>query len=74
MILQGDAARSQGGVRRHRQAHPLQPVEIVNLKQDLMIHKSDNRKDFETLRNEIHTDTREILMRMDEIWREGKGN
>ncbi|MDP1623834.1 MAG: hypothetical protein Q8M08_16020 [Bacteroidales bacterium] len=46
-------------------------VEIVNIKQDLMIHKSENRKDFETLRNEIHTDTREILQRMDEIWMKG---
>ncbi|MCX6304064.1 MAG: hypothetical protein NT040_03760 [Bacteroidetes bacterium] len=43
-------------------------VEIVNIMRDLMIHKSDNRKDFETLGNEIHTDTREILQRMDEIW------
>ena len=43
-------------------------VEIVNLKQDLMVHKSDNRKDFETLRLDIHTDIREILRRMDDVY------
>ena len=42
-------------------------VEIVNLKQDQMIHKADNRKDFETLQNGINTDTREILRKIDEI-------
>ena len=42
-------------------------VEIVNLKQDLMIHKADNRKDFETLQTDINTDTKEILRKIDEI-------
>ena len=42
-------------------------VEIVNLKQDLMIHKSENRKDFETLQTDINTDTKEILRKIDEI-------
>ena len=27
-------------------------VEITNLKQDLLMHKTDNRKDIETLRND----------------------
>lgn len=42
-------------------------IEIANLKQDMMVHKTDNRKDFETLQNGINTDTREILRKIDEI-------
>ena len=42
-------------------------VEIANLKQDLSIHKVENRKDFETIRNEINSDTKEILRKIDEI-------
>ena len=40
-------------------------VEIVNLKQDLLVHKADNRKDFEALRTDIHADTKEILRKID---------
>jgi hypothetical protein len=42
-------------------------VDIVNLKQDMMIHKADNRKDFETQHSEITTDTKEIIRKIDEI-------
>ena len=42
-------------------------IEIANVKQDMVIHKEDNRRDFENLRNDIHSDTREILGRVDEI-------
>ena len=42
-------------------------VEIANLKQDLSIHKVENRKDFETIRNDINSDTKEILRKIDEI-------
>ena len=42
-------------------------VEIANVKQDLVVHKADNRRDFETLRAEINTDTKEILRKVDEI-------
>jgi hypothetical protein len=42
-------------------------VEIANLKQDLLIHKSENRKDLETLQTDINTDTKEILRKIDEI-------
>jgi len=42
-------------------------VEIINLKQDQLIHKADNRRDFELLQNGINTDTREILRKIDEI-------
>jgi len=42
-------------------------IEISNVKQDLVIHKADNRRDFETLRTEINTDTKEILREVDEI-------
>ncbi len=42
-------------------------VEIANLKQDLMIHKADNRQDFETLQTDINTDTKEILRKIEEI-------
>ncbi len=42
-------------------------VDLTNLKQDLIMHKNDNRKDMETLRNEINTDTKEILRKVDEI-------
>ena len=42
-------------------------VELCNLKQDLIFHKSDNNRDLENLRNEIKTDTKEILRKIDEI-------
>ncbi|MFZ4522783.1 MAG: hypothetical protein ACOYNC_13825 [Bacteroidales bacterium] len=42
-------------------------VDLTNLKQDLLLHKTDNRKDLEILRTEINTDTKEILRKVDEI-------
>ncbi|MCK9422170.1 MAG: hypothetical protein M0Q38_06200 [Bacteroidales bacterium] len=42
-------------------------IEIVNLKQDMMIHKADNRKDMEILHTEINTDMKEIIRKIDEI-------
>ena len=42
-------------------------VEIVDLKQDLVIHKTDNQQDFENLQTYIHKETREILRKIDEI-------
>ena len=42
-------------------------VEIVNIKQDMMIHKADNRKDNETLQTNFNTDTKEILRKVGEI-------
>ncbi|MCX6266822.1 MAG: hypothetical protein NTW16_05620 [Bacteroidetes bacterium] len=42
-------------------------VELTNLKQDLIQHKTDNRKDIEILRNDNAGNTREILRKVDEI-------
>jgi hypothetical protein len=42
-------------------------VEIVNLKQDMNAHKADNRKDFETLHNDMNSGMREISGKIDEI-------
>ena len=42
-------------------------VEVANLKQDIQVHKSDNRRDFELLRSEYSINTKEILMKVDEI-------
>ena len=42
-------------------------VELTNLKQDLIFHKSDNSREIETLRSDIKSDTREILKKIDEI-------
>ena len=42
-------------------------VELSNLKQDLVFHKADNLKDFETLRYDLKSDTKEILRKIDEI-------
>jgi len=42
-------------------------VEITNLKQDLFLHKADNSRDFELIRSDIKSDTKEILKRIDEI-------
>ena len=42
-------------------------VELFNMKQDLIIHKSDNRKDLESLRTDLKGDTKEILRKIDEI-------
>ena len=37
------------------------------MKQDLILHKSDNRKDLELLRTDLKGDTKEILRKIDEI-------
>ena len=42
-------------------------VELFNMKQDLILHKSDNRKDLELLRTDLKGDTKEILRKIDEI-------
>ena len=42
-------------------------IEIANLKEDLMLHKVENRKDFETIRADVNSDTKEILRKIDEI-------
>ncbi|MCK9422208.1 MAG: hypothetical protein M0Q38_06390 [Bacteroidales bacterium] len=42
-------------------------VEIVNLKQDMMTHKADNRRDVEILRSDLNTDMKEIIRKIDEI-------
>ena len=42
-------------------------VDLSNLKQDLLIHKTDNRKDLELLRTDISNNTRMILEKVDEI-------
>ena len=42
-------------------------VELFNMKQDLILHKSDNRKDLESLRIDLKGDTKEILRKIDEI-------
>ena len=42
-------------------------VDLAYLKQDMLLHKSDNRKDLELLRNDNTGNTREILRRVDEI-------
>lgn len=42
-------------------------VEIANMKQDMMIHKADNRRDLESQRTDINTDMKEIIRKIDEI-------
>jgi hypothetical protein len=42
-------------------------VDLTNLKQDIIQHKTDNRKDLEILRNDNNINTREILRKVDEI-------
>jgi len=42
-------------------------VEITNLKQDMLLHKADNTMDFDIIRSDIKSDTKEILKRIDEI-------
>ncbi len=42
-------------------------VELFNMKQDLVLHKTDNRKDLEILRSDLKVDTKEILRKIDEI-------
>jgi hypothetical protein len=42
-------------------------VEVVNIKQDMITHKAENRKDMEEMRNESNGNAREILRKVDEI-------
>lgn len=42
-------------------------VEIANMKQDMMIHNVDNRRDLETQRTDINSDMKEIIRKIDEI-------
>ncbi|MDP1620911.1 MAG: hypothetical protein Q8M08_01095 [Bacteroidales bacterium] len=42
-------------------------VDLTNLKQDVIMHKTDNRKDMELLRNDNNDNTLEILRKVDEI-------
>jgi hypothetical protein len=42
-------------------------IEITTLKEDLVLHKAENRKDFENIRADINSDTKEILRKIDEI-------
>ena len=42
-------------------------VEIVNLKQDIAVHRAANQRDHETLHNDLVAGTREIVQKIDEI-------
>ena len=42
-------------------------VDLTNLKQDMIVHKTDNRKDMEILRSENNNNTKVILEKVDEI-------
>jgi hypothetical protein len=42
-------------------------VDVVNIKQDLVMHKTENRNDLELIRQENNGNTREILQKVDEI-------
>ena len=42
-------------------------VDLFNLKQDLRMHKVENRKDFETLHYDISSGNKEILRNVNEI-------
>jgi hypothetical protein len=42
-------------------------VEVANLKQDINLHKSDNRKDFQLLHDDMNSGMREISGKIDEI-------
>ena len=42
-------------------------VDLTNLKQDVIMHKTDNRKEIEILRNDINYSSSEILRKVDEI-------
>ena len=37
------------------------------MKQDFLMHKTDNRKDLVLIRSDIKTDTKEIIKKIDEI-------
>lgn len=42
-------------------------VEIINLKQDIKSHKSENRKDFQGIHDDMNSGMREIVGKIDEI-------
>jgi hypothetical protein len=42
-------------------------VDLINIKQDLSMHKAENRKDFETLHDDISSGNKEILRNINEI-------
>ncbi len=42
-------------------------VDIANLKQEMIWHKGENRRDFENMRNDQRSDTREIIRKVEEI-------
>ncbi len=42
-------------------------VELINLKQDQVMFKTDNRREMELMRSETNNNTKEILRRVDEI-------
>ena len=42
-------------------------VELINLKQDQVMYKTDNRRDMELMRSENSSNTKEILRKVDEI-------
>ena len=42
-------------------------VDITNLKQEMIFHKSDNQREFENFRNDLSSDMREIIRKVDEI-------
>ena len=42
-------------------------VDLINLKQNVAQHMTDNRNDFDLLRTDINSDTKEIIHKIDEI-------
>ncbi|MCX6266085.1 MAG: hypothetical protein NTW16_01825 [Bacteroidetes bacterium] len=42
-------------------------ADITNLKQEMIWHKTENRRDFEIFRNDQRADTREIIRKVEEI-------
>ncbi len=42
-------------------------IDLVNIKQNLARHTTDNRNDFDILRNDINSDTKVIIHKIDEI-------
>ena len=42
-------------------------VELANVKQDMINHRADNRREVESLHNDMNINTRDILRKIDEI-------
>ena len=42
-------------------------VDLANLKQEMIMHKAENRQDFESLRSDINRTSKEILVKVDEM-------